>query len=136
MLQKINWRPDRSTVRYFAVSLAVLAVVLALLVLWLRGVTAAGWLGGSGIVLAAGSYLWFPLGRSVYLLWMGVSYLLGLIVSPIIIAIIYYFVLTPLGLFARLRGKDELRLQRRPDCRTYFIDVDDKSGPESFRRQF
>ncbi len=136
MLQRINWRPDRSTVRYFAVTLAVLAVVFALLLLWLRGTAVAAWAGSAGIALAAGSYLWFPLGRLVYVLWMAVSYLLGLIVSPIILGIIYYLVLTPLGLYARLRGKDELRLRRRPDCRTYFSDVNDPMDPESFRRQF
>ncbi len=136
MLQRTNWRPDRSTVRYFAITLAVLALLSASLLLWLKGLAAAAWAGSAGIALAAGSYLWFPLGRLVYVIWMAVSYLLGLIVSPIILGIIYYLVLTPLGLYARLRGKDELRVRRQPDCQTYFIDVNDQTEPESFRRQF
>ena len=42
------------------------------------------------------------------LIWVKFGELLGRIIAPIIMAIIYFFVVTPIGLFMRLMGKDLL----------------------------
>ena len=43
-------------------------------------------------------------------LWMKFGILLGMIVSPVIMAIIFFGIFTPIGIFMRLYGRDELRL--------------------------
>lgn len=48
----------------------------------------------------------FPINK----LWMGLGLLLGMIVSPIILGIIFFGLFTPIGLLMRLFGRDELRL--------------------------
>ena len=47
-----------------------------------------------------------PLNR----LWMKFGLLLGMIVSPIVMGIIFFGIFTPIGLLMRLFGRDELRL--------------------------
>ena len=58
-------------------------------------------------------------------------------VSPLIMAVIYFAVATPTGLVMRALGKDPLRLKHDPDARSYWIHRD-PPGPEreSMRNQF
>ena len=44
-------------------------------------------------------------------LWMKLGQLLGIIISPIILAIIFFALFTPYSLIMRLFGRDELRLK-------------------------
>lgn len=43
-------------------------------------------------------------------LWFGLSGLLGAVMSKVILSVIYFVVLTPVGLLRRCMGKDTLRL--------------------------
>ena len=45
-------------------------------------------------------------------LWMRFGFLIGIIISPIVLGIIFFGVITPYGLIMRLLGRDELRLQK------------------------
>jgi len=44
-------------------------------------------------------------------LWMRFGLLLGMIVSPIVMGVIFFGVFTPISLLTRLFGRDELRLK-------------------------
>jgi hypothetical protein len=44
------------------------------------------------------------------IIWLGFSQLLGTIVSKIILTIIYFILVIPVGVFRRLLGKDSLQL--------------------------
>jgi len=73
-----------------------------------------------------------PLNR----LWQKLGLLLSKIVSPIILALIFLAVVTPVGLLMRAFGRDPLRLQRSA-APTYWI-IRQPSGPEaeSMKNQF
>ncbi|MFC1527435.1 SxtJ family membrane protein [Candidatus Neomarinimicrobiota bacterium] len=43
-------------------------------------------------------------------IWLGFSQLLGTVVSKIILTIVYFVILLPIGIFRRLLGKDSLQL--------------------------
>ena len=49
----------------------------------------------------------YPLNR----LWMRFGWLLGLIVRPIVLGVIFFGMFTPIAFLMRLTGRDELRLQ-------------------------
>ena len=44
--------------------------------------------------------------------WIKLGYFLGNIISPVVMGIIYFLVLTPTGLIMRLLGKDILKLNK------------------------
>src|SRR6267378_7769592 len=46
--------------------------------------------------------------RLIYIGWMSVAFLLGFVVSNILLTLFFYVVVTPIGLAARLTGKDFL----------------------------
>ena len=54
----------------------------------------------------------FPqLYRPVAVLWLGLSDLLGIVVSRILLTVVFFAVLTPIGLARRLLGFDSLKLR-------------------------
>ena len=66
-------------------------------------------------------------------LWFKFGILLGKIVSPLIMGIIFFLVVTPIGLLMRLFGKDVLNLKYNNN-KSYWIE---KNGPKSkMKNQF
>jgi hypothetical protein len=49
--------------------------------------------------------------RPVAVLWLGLSDLLGAVVSRILLSIVFFAVVTPIGILRRLLGKDSLKLR-------------------------
>lgn len=76
-------------------------------------------------VLAPFNYVWMMLGD-----------LMGAVISPLVLGIIFFVLITPVAVVARLLGRDELRLLKR-DVNSYWIDRS-PPGPQgdSFKNQF
>ena len=55
------------------------------------------------------------------LFWIKIGELLGKIIAPIVMAIIYFFILTPISLIVRFFGKDLLSLKFSKQIKTYWI---------------
>ncbi len=60
------------------------------------------------------------------LLWFKFGMLLGRLVSPVIMALVFFFVVTPTGLIMRLFNKDLLKLKKK-DKKSYWIGRKSKS---------
>ena len=86
------------------------------------------------------SFIFFILGISnskiltpLNKLWFKFGIFLGKIVSPIIMGMIFFFVVTPIGVLMRIFGKDVLNLKYNND-KSYWIE---KTGPKSkMKNQF
>ncbi len=66
-------------------------------------------------------------------LWFKFGIFLGKIISPVIMGIIFFLVVTPIGLIMRLLGKDVLNLKYNKS-KSYWIE---KKGPKSkMKNQF
>ena len=66
-------------------------------------------------------------------IWFKFGLLLGSIVSPIVMSVIFFFVVTPISLIMRILGKDILNLKWN-NANSYWIE---KSGPKSkMKNQF
>lgn len=120
----IDWKPDDVAIRVFARTLMIGFTLIAWVVWYFQGGLAqsreAGvmvwgilpYLWGIPLVLGTLSWLFPAFGRLVYKPWMGIAFVMGTIVSSLILSLVYYLVVTPIGLFMRLRGHDPLRLKR------------------------
>ena len=67
------------------------------------------------------------------IVWVKFGELLGRIIAPIVMAIIYFIIVTPIGLFMRLIGKDLLNM-KFSKTNTYLIKREKKVG--SMKKQF
>jgi hypothetical protein len=70
-------------------------------------------------LLAPLNYIWFRFGQ-----------LLHRIVSPLVMAVMFYGVVTPAGMLLRLAGKDPLHLKKDPRSTSYWIRRD-PPGPSA-----
>ena len=69
-------------------------------------------------------------------LWMRLGLLLGRIVSPIVLAVLFFLMFAPIGIFMRIFGRDELRLKKlNYDSFWKLRDQSDKAS-SSFTQQF
>jgi hypothetical protein len=74
--------------------------------------------------------------RLVMLGWMGAAYPIGWIVSHALIAVVYYLVVTPLGLAIRLAGRDPLERRFDRQASTYWTPRKPPADPGQYFRQF
>ena len=65
--------------------------------------------------------------------WIRLGEVLGRIISPLVMALIYFVILTPLSFIIRLSGKDLLKLKFSKD-NSYWIARDKSVG--SMKKQF
>jgi polyferredoxin len=70
------------------------------------------------------------------MIWMKLGLLLGIIVSPIIIGLIYFGLFTPISLLMKLFGRDELRLNLKMRNSYWKIRNKDSIESSSFKHQF
>ncbi len=80
---------------------------------------------GFAIAAALRPALLAPLNR----LWMSLGHLLGRIVSPIIMGLIYFGVVTPIAYLARWRGVDPMKRRFDPKATTYWVERE-PPGPD------
>ena len=62
-------------------------------------------------------------------LWMKFGLLLHRVISPVVLAILFYAVVTPMGWIMRAFGKDPLRLKREASNPSYWV-AREPPGPQ------
>ena len=72
-----------------------------------------------------------PLNR----LWMSFGFVLGIIIGPLIMGVIFFVIFTPIGILMKLFSRDELRLQFKSKS-TYWIKRNEETHSNSFVKQF
>jgi hypothetical protein len=100
-----------------------------------NAITFYSWLvaGSSvGLIAVAAPNLLTPFNKA----WMALGDLMGKVMSPLVLGIIFFVLITPNALITRLFGRDELRL-KKADINSYWIDRD-PLGPagDSFKNQY
>ena len=69
--------------------------------------------------------------------WMKLGLVLGKVVSPIALGILFYIVIAPIGFFMRVIGKDPLRLKLDSSAASYWIPRKPPGPPpDSMTNQF
>ena len=127
MKQRLKEDPRewRKTVWLTALGLAVLSSLLR----WRHALAQQTWL----IVLAALGLIallaflqprWF---RGFYRVSVRVGFWLSQVVARVVLAILFFLVLAPLGILFRLLGKDALRLKPSREATTYWVKAKENS---------
>ncbi len=73
--------------------------------------------------------------RPVYAIWMKVGHVLGFINTRILLGVIFYGLLTPMGLVRRVLGKDTLQRSFAADAETYRV-MKSPRDPSHVKHQF
>lgn len=130
--QEVEGSSDRS----FGVVFAVVFLVIACWPMWQGGAPrwwSVGVAAVFGLIALVRPVLLAGLNRQ----WLKLGILLGKVVSPIALGLLFYGVLTPLGALMRLSGKDPLRLRLDRGADSYWIRREPPGpAPDSMTNQF
>lgn len=75
--------------------------------------------------------------KYVYIGWMSVAFALGFVMARVLLTVGFLFLVTPIGLIARLFGKDFLNRKWRRQATTYWIQCETAAkNRESYRQQY
>ncbi len=134
---EINRNPTQRELLIFGLLLGLFTGLLGLLTYfwWDSPAVAWGiWIGGGIITLL--NFTVPPLRRVFYLTWMYATFPIGWTVSHAILAILYYGVLTPIGLIMRLVGYDPMSRRLWSGRYTYWEKYSPEGNSKRYFRQF
>lgn len=117
----------------------VFTVVFAIIAAWplMDGGAPRWWAAGIALAFAVIAIVRPSLLAALNRWWMKFGLLLGAIVSPIALGVLFYGVFMPIGAIMRLAGKDPLRLARDPGAASYWQGREPPGPrPDSMDRQF
>jgi hypothetical protein len=143
----INWRPDRPQLRTFGLGALAAFGLLGAWVFFRHSLfgfpmdadaahLAACLLWVAGIVCAVLALEWPAALRPLYIGLSVVGVPIGWVVSHLAMAIIFYGVLTPIGLVMRLSGRDPLHRKFDRSARSYWVDCRRRDDIRRYFRQF
>ena len=142
-LIEIDWNPDHTKLRQFALIWFCGFVLVGLLFAWRQGCFTGSqnwrtplliWVVAATVGLTG---LLFPFAvKPVYRLWMAVTFPMGWFLSHAVLAIIYFGVFTLLGLIFRLMGRDPLDRHGTKRTDSYWIKRSAKTSTKRYFQQF
>jgi len=143
---EINLRPDARTLRQFGL-IAFFGFGFLAAIAWYELFIFAMGLGDARTVVAAvfGGLAFVSLLFSavfpkanlpIYLGLTLLSFPIGFVLSYVIMGFLFYGLITPLGLFFKLTGRDSMHRRFDSEAKTYWTDPRPRRGKESYFRQF
>ena len=118
--------------KHFGFLFAAVFTIMAFWPLWPLRAPNLYWLGGAGAWFAA-ALIYPRILAPLYRVWMVFGHALGWLNARLILGIVFFLLVTPIGLVMRLAGKDPLRLRRSG---SYWVVRDKELPPQSMRNQF
>ena len=95
------------------------------------------WLFLSLSVLTLFSTLYYPNLLSPFnRLWFLIGLFLGRVISPIVLGIIFFLLITPMSIILKIVGRDELNLKRERKETFWILRESEEIDPKSFKNQF
>jgi len=130
----INWNPSRRELRQFA---GLCLVFFGGIAAWMYARHGVGpWptaLGALAVGLGVPGLVFPRLLRPVYVGWMAAAFPIGWTVSHVLLGIIFYGVVTPIGLLLRVMGRDPMNRKLDRQAKTYWIEHDPAEAARYFR---
>ena len=117
----------------------VFGAVFAIIALWpwVFGGRIRIWSAVVGALFVVVAWLWPAVLAPLNRVWTRFGLLLHRVVSPVVLGVMFFVVITPMGLVMRALGKDPLRLRLDRNARSYWIDRQPPGpAPDSLNNQF
>ena len=129
--------PETGELRKFGfVMAAAVAVVFGIVLPWIFGRAWPTWPFVVAGIIVAFALVWPRALAPVLRGWMKVGHALGCVNSRIILSVLFFGVVLPLGLLMRLFGKDPVARRRDASATSYRIAAAPQADPKSMEKPF
>jgi hypothetical protein len=133
---QINWNPRKDDIRNFGIMTLIMLPLISYLLLWKQhiNITWAFAISGIGAIFFLVCLFSHRTGRIIYLSLMLLVYPIGLIVSFLMIVLLYYAIIAPMGIIFKFLKKDPLRREFDESVSTYWVKHKDRKDINSYYR--
>jgi hypothetical protein len=114
-----NIKEDKTTLRKFGLTVGAVLLLVGI-VLYLTGKSSSVVFGGAGVLLILFGLILPNILKPLNKVWMTLAVILGWFMSRLILFILFYIVITPIGFFLRIAGKDFLNLRTDKNSDSYW----------------
>lgn len=132
---------NRKKIRDFGlVMLFVPGILIPVILSWLADWSiplSAALISGTGIFLFLFAMIRPMALRGVYKAWMLLAFLLALLTTKITISLVYFLVMTPIGLYRQFKKKDPLAMKPDAGQQSYWVTrKKPHTEPSSYEKQY
>ena len=115
-----NIKSSKKDLRKFGITVGSVLVVLAIVFYFLDR-SYFIYFGAAGLVLIIMGFISPVILKPLNKVWMGLAIVLGWLSSRVILIVVFYLVLTPISLIAKISGKKFLDLKYKSEKDSYWI---------------
>ncbi len=137
-LVHINWKPDAKQLRQFGwamlIGFTLIGAICQFVISKPLPFSVTRYIYGFAVVAGLLGLSGTRAALPVYWAWMAVGFVMGNVISRVLVAAFFYLLITPMGLVMRLFGRDKLHL--REPASTTWVDLSPPGSKESYERQF
>ncbi len=113
-------KPDKKELRKFAITIWAVLSIIGGIILWQK--KDIGFiLWTIGILILLPGLFWPKILEPIYKVWMTFALLLGFVMNHLILAMMFYVVITPIGIVKRMIKKDPLQISLNRAIESYWI---------------
>ena len=121
LIDEINEIPgSRKDLRKFGLTMGIFLGVFGFILLWRGRNDCVYWLAAGAVMLFL-SFCFAALLGPVQKAWMTLAVLMGWVMSRVILCVLFFLIVTPLGFIVRLTGKDLLNEKFKSEG-SYWLD--------------
>lgn len=128
-------KESKKDLRKFGLTISAALLIIGILLFWFEKPGYIYFLV-LGLVLILSALLFPSLLKPLNKIWMTLAIILGWVMTRVILSILFYFVLTPIGLIAKLFGKKFLNLEIDQTLNTYWEKRESKNDRLNYEKQF
>jgi hypothetical protein len=115
-----NIKGDKSDWKKFGITMGIVLTVIGCFLFWKKNNYFELLFSLAAIFFVLGFTLPFAL-KPVYKAWMALSVVMGHIMTLVIMVIIFYLIVTPIGFIASLTGKEFLNMKIDKSAKSYWV---------------
>ena len=131
-----NIKGDKSDWKKFGITMGIILTIIGSYLLWKKNNYFEYFFFVAAVFFILGLILPAAL-KYVYKAWMSLAVVMGFIMTRVIMVIIFYLIVTPIGLIASITGKEFLDMKIDQNAKSYWLARDKSIKVKAdYERQF
>jgi multisubunit Na+/H+ antiporter MnhG subunit len=125
----------KSEWKKFGIALGILLAIIATILL-LKKKSIYIYFYGAGLFFILAALTVPIIIKPVFILFLYIAFVLGWVMTRVILSLLFYLVITPIGLIAKLFGKKFLDMKFSREKESYWLETGEDEGVKSYEIQY